>query len=737
MPQDFEHSVIPDDVIRATEKRFRSMQRKFDSPLKKSQRELLAQNEPSVIQNRLERAGVDPRLAKRASQAGAANRSLDRESMSRATISDTAAFERILNGNDLVDVRFLLKGASRIASVGRINFSGRGFATGFLVGPGVVMTNHHVFGSAAETRGVQIEFGFHELDRDGNLSTPTKFNFDASQLFFADEDLDVAIVAIGSRESGNINLGELPIMRLVPDTGVVITGERLNVVQHPAGEPKQVALRDNTVIAIPDETFLHYRADTKRGSSGSPVFNDEWQLVGLHHSGVPDKDDDGNWLDIFGNVATNATPDHQIAWIANEAIQSSALVELLDDTTFRGSAQRLVDGVLEESDLDDESIVKFDSPGSVSGPKLDDGDLPQRPAANGLVHVAQGGGTVRVTVPVEITFRIGESVDGDLTSHDSDADSVSRLLERFGIDRDYSNRNGFDTDFLGQTLYLPGLSDDQIASAAVNRDPIDGDLPYVLRFHNYSVVMNGLRRLAYFTAVNIDGEKLIRIRSRDDGGKAPWSEDRRIGAHEQTNNDHYRGRDNKLDRGHLVRRLDPGWGAALRDSARGIVDTYHYVNCAPQYDAFNQADDRGNVANGLWLGLENFALDNAEKHDLKISVFTGPVFRDSDPDFRDNGVRIPTQYWKVIAWVDEGDDLQSAAFLLSQKQMLDDDPRIERMGEEAFDFRERDLFQTTIAKIEELTDLDFGPLSDTRDGREAFRKFGAHPLRSLEEIILG
>ena len=732
MPQDFEHSLIPNNIIDATEKRFRDIQRKFDSPLEKSRGELLAQNRRSTIRDRLEHAGVDPKLAKEASQAASSNRSLDRESISRATIPETRALERILNGNDLVDVRFLLNGASRVASVGRINFSGRGFATGFLVGPGVVMTNHHVFGSAAETRGVQIEFGYRELDHDGGLSTPTKFEFDPGQLFFADRDLDVAIVAIGSRTSGTINLDEIPVMRLVAEPGVVITGERLNVVQHPAGEPKQVALRDNTLIAILDETFLHYRADTKRGSSGSPVLNDEWRLVGLHHSGVPDKDDNGNWLDIFGNVATNATPDHQIAWIANEAIQSSALVDLLNQTRFRGSERRLVDGVLRESDSD-ESAADFNP--SDSHTKTDRYAADQ-PAGDGTLRVAQSNGTVRVNIPLEITVRIGESDDSDLARRVRDEESIDRLLERFGIDRDYSNRNGYDTGFLGHTLLLPGLTEDQVSNAAVNREPIDGDLPYVLRFHNFSVVMNGQRRLAYFTAVNIDGDQLIRIPSRDDGGSAPWIEDRRIGAHEQTNNDHYRGRDNKLDRGHLVRRLDPGWGGERRDSARGIVDTYHYVNCAPQYDAFNQADDRGDVANGLWLGLENFALDNAEKHDLKISVFTGPVFRESDPDFRDNGVRIPTQYWKIIAWVDEDDDLQSAAFLLSQKEMLDDDRRIERMGKEAFDFRERDLFQTTVAKVEELTDLDFGRLRESRDGAEEFGRVAARPLRSFNDIIL-
>ena len=223
MPKINTHSLIPNDIIRATESRFGKSPQNVESLLQMSQQELLAQNSRSTIYERLERAGVGSEIAKQASQAGANQRSLDVESMSRATISESAALERILGGNDLVDVRFLLDGASRIASVGRINFSGRGFATGFLVGPGVVMTNHHVFGSAAETRGVQIEFGFRELGRGGGLSTPTTFNFDSGQLFFADDEHDVAIVAIGSRIRGTINLDDLPILRLVPETNVVIT----------------------------------------------------------------------------------------------------------------------------------------------------------------------------------------------------------------------------------------------------------------------------------------------------------------------------------------------------------------------------------------------------------------------------------------------------------------------------------------------------------------------------------
>ena len=67
------------------------------------------------------------------------------------------------------------------------------------------------------------------------------------------------------------------------------------IIQHPSGERKQLALRENQVVDVLDN-FLHYRTDTSPGSSGSPVFNDQWEIVALHHSGVPKKDAQGRIL---------------------------------------------------------------------------------------------------------------------------------------------------------------------------------------------------------------------------------------------------------------------------------------------------------------------------------------------------------------------------------------------------------------------------------------------------------
>jgi len=58
----------------------------------------------------------------------------------------------------------------------------------------------------------------------------------------------------------------------------------VNIVQHPQGRRKEVSLHDNKVGYVYDKV-IRYSADTEPGSSGSPVFNNQWELVALHHAG--------------------------------------------------------------------------------------------------------------------------------------------------------------------------------------------------------------------------------------------------------------------------------------------------------------------------------------------------------------------------------------------------------------------------------------------------------------------
>jgi V8-like Glu-specific endopeptidase len=77
-----------------------------------------------------------------------------------------------------------------------------------------------------------------------------------------------------------------------------IANEQLcNIIQHPKGRRKEVALHDNRITEI-YKNVIRYRTDTEPGSSGSPVFDNEWDLIALHHSAG--KQEDNIWLSNEG-----------------------------------------------------------------------------------------------------------------------------------------------------------------------------------------------------------------------------------------------------------------------------------------------------------------------------------------------------------------------------------------------------------------------------------------------------
>jgi len=72
---------------------------------------------------------------------------------------------------------------------------------------------------------------------------------------------------------------------------------------------------------------------------------------------------------------------------------------------------------------------------------------------------------------------------------------------------------------------------------------------------------------------------------------------------------------------------------------------------------------------GVWLALENYALQNARHDRMRISVFTGPFLRADDPE--EYGVLIPVRFWKVIAFIhDKTSQLCATGYTMSQKEAL-------------------------------------------------------------------
>ena len=301
----------------------------------------------------------------------------------------------------------------------------------------------------------------------------------------------------------------------------------------------------------------------------------------------------------------------------------------------------------------------------------------------------------------------------------SGAEPPATLLEGITIDPDYGGRRGYDPEFLGtgaQSVPLPELPPDLAARAAVNRLATT-EPAYVLHYHHYSAVLDRARRLAFFTAVNIDGTTSMRLKREKDR----WFLDPRVPAEEQTGEDAYR--DNPLDRGHLVRRLDPAWGASREEAKRGNDDTFHFTNCSPQHEDFNQNQT-------TWAGLEDYILENADNRDLKVTVFTGPVFADDDEHFA--GVQLPRQFWKVAVMVKESGELSATGYLLSQEELISG---LEILPE-AFSYGAYKTFQVPVRRIEDLTGLSFGHLVDVDPLERLELEVTAAEIDRFDEIVL-
>jgi len=163
----------------------------------------------------------------------------------------------------------------------------------------------------------------------------------------------------------------------------------------------------------------------------------------------------------------------------------------------------------------------------------------------------------------------------------------------------------------------------------------------------------------------------------------------------------------------MTRREDPIWGSDAA-AVTGNADSMHVTNAVPQMQPFNA---------GIWLGLEDYALDHAREDDMRISVFTGPFLEADDPEHF--GVQIPVRFWKVIAFVhDDTGELCATGYSMSQEDFI---------REEEFVFGRHKTSQVSIRSIEQQAGLSFGPLADLDPFGDVEESI-ARPLGDFREI---
>ncbi|SKA94628.1 DNA/RNA endonuclease G, NUC1 [Prosthecobacter debontii] len=181
----------------------------------------------------------------------------------------------------------------------------------------------------------------------------------------------------------------------------------------------------------------------------------------------------------------------------------------------------------------------------------------------------------------------------------------------------------YDADFLGVNIPLPTHAD----------GPSEAPLDYVY----YSLVMAPERRMARYAVCNVDRHRMLSLARTGDR----WYRDSRLPLDQQMEAAFFVG--NEWDRGHLCRASSLRWGEVA--TARSAYQSAFFLtNATPQHAYFNQ---------GTWLRLERSIYDELHPDSARITVFSGPVFRDSDIEYR--GYRIPRSYWMVALYQNESD----------------------------------------------------------------------------------
>lgn len=577
-------------------------------------------------------------------------------------IDDQVFFEQIIEGNDLLPIRYFEMGLLASKPVGRIRLDlgpmiGEGYATGFLVAPGVLLTNWHVLKNVEYAAAATVSFEAED-DIRGIPKPAVVFRLDPGKLFFSDEGLDFAISAVAPRSAdGRLTIDHYGYLRLFSQTGKVTRDEYATVIQHPHGRQKQVAARNNQVLIYvydgesdaPNNDFIYYASDTLQGSSGAPVFNDQFYVVALHRRGVPEtKDFDGirRVVRKDGTAAQPGDPSEIFHYVANEGVRISRILNRLEEASAESKEVRRVRD-------------------SVLGSK---GDETQGP----------------FWVPTVAPTRTG--VQGEVD------ESTMEIVHR--SPRVYSDAQGYQPKFLrGFDLALPQPNRALRAHLAPRTDK---ENEYVLPFQHFSTAIHAGRRMPVFAAVNIDGK------AKADLGAMPkrpsWSYDPRIAEDHQLDDTLF---SSMLQRGHMAARDFVYWGA---DAATADTHSFTLTNVCPQIGRFN--------GNREWARLERNIVKFATSGMRRVTLFIGPIFGHSDPLYDDlrsdrsdatvgTGIRLPNRFWYIACWV-QARKLQHKAFLLDQS----DD--IAATGPLEVDLETPNLVtETSVANISKLTGLTF------------------------------
>jgi len=182
----------------------------------------------------------------------------------------------------------------------RVVVDGHPAGTGFLAGPGLVVTNYHVVEHAAAAS-IEVEFGYR-VAAGGGVEVPQRHTVTGPALYErrysavdeqypktavpAPEELDVVVLPVDGAPETTLVDGRKRGTLAPAATPGLAPGDLVTIIQHPLGERLQFAY-DRVIEINANQTRVTYKVQTLNGSSGSPCFDADWNLVAVHHSGDP------------------------------------------------------------------------------------------------------------------------------------------------------------------------------------------------------------------------------------------------------------------------------------------------------------------------------------------------------------------------------------------------------------------------------------------------------------------
>lgn len=549
--------------------------------------------------------------------------------------------------------------------------------TGFIVGPGLVMTNRHVaeiFATGTGTRAAirpqaraGVDFAREHDDTAGPVYT-------VSNVVMIHPYWDMALLAVdGLQEREGLKLS----LRDARD----LAGHDIAVIGYPAFDIRNPA-------AVQDSLF-NGRYGVKRLQPG------ELQGAGTTASFKKLVNAATHDCSTLGGNSGSAVVDLSTGEVIalhfggryrerNYCVSSSELArdQRVVDTGVRFAGTPSTDGTdwadwWRRADEEDETAAS-DAAADTSSPAGP--GTPVRPGPP--TASADSGGTLNVEIPIRVSISVGDVrvatvTVGQAPEAVAEADDATEALREPIHDTDLSSRTGYDPAFLNE----PGLPDVTVpmptaADSGVLAKTSGGS--DILHYQNFSIRMHAKRRLALVTGSNVTKEPKLRrpdptkkyTRDALSGlGKTDterWFPDNRLDARYQIP-DVFFTRDRKaFDKGHIVRRDDVAWGKTYEDVRRANGDTYHVTNCSPQTGAFN----RSTLGEDNWGDLEDHVLSEAGSE--RLCVFAGPVLDPNDPVFHGVGdggaklaARVPSRFWKVIVSRVE-DGIAAFGFVLEQ-----------------------------------------------------------------------